>query len=421
MAIEGILSGEIDILKAVNPDDFITWLTTQTNTNGSLFLKKIAKLYAYNLRSVPPKLDIPLTAEERNVFCCLTIKEFDRLCEIFRNAPNYNEINHQSNHGAFSAGLGAYRRYLDSIAGHDNNINISNNSHILSKKTVILDTIIDILTSDYPNGFVFDATAIRLLSDKSGIDIDNNAQFALKREMFRRDDDVYFLVDTVANAETRREIIEFANTLLDNYGCFEVSELYAFFIDRLNKRCIDGLENFEAFYKFINRRDIRCITTYGTRIVRIQSKSFYDILSNIARTITVIVHDEYGGVVSEDDLRNYIPEFSTTLFANIIKDYSEELFKMKINGITCYQTIDAFGLSDEFSNILTETLLQLDDLRLMPSEDVLHTALSIRLGVNFKDEYNIPDDKTYRRLIVTYYRDTPKREWKRGIFAVVQD
>jgi phage anti-repressor protein len=415
------LNGEANLLKTVNLDDFAAWLTTQTNANGSLFLSKIAKLYAHNLISTPPKLDIPLTAEERDVFCCLTINEFDRLCEIFRNAPNYHEINRHANHGAFSAGLRAYRRYLESFAGQVDNIKLSANLHTLPKKPIIPDTVIDILTSDYPNGFVFDTTAIRLISDKSGIDVDDSIQSALKREMFHRNDDVYFLLDTVATAETCREITDFADTLLDNYGCFEVSELYAFFIDHLNERCIDGVENFEALYKFINKRDIRCVTTYGTRIARVQTKSIYDISLDIARKVTVIVHDEYGGAISEDDLRNRFPVFSTTLLANIINKHAEELIITEINGIVCYQTIDTFGLSDEFSNILTETLLQLDDLGLIPSEDVLHTALSIRLGVNFKDEYNIPDDKTYRRLIVTYYRDTPKREWKRGVFTVVQD
>jgi len=357
------------------------------------------------------------------VFCCLTITEFDRLCEVFRNAPNYREINRLSNHGAFSAGLGAYRRYLESFAGHDNNISPgeSNNLHSLPKKLIIPDSVINILTSDYPNGFVFDATVIRLLSDKSGIDVDGSIQSALRSEMFRRGDDVYFLLDTVANVEIRREIIEFANNLLGNYGCFEISELYALFIDRFNKRCIDGFENFEAFYMFINKRDIRCVTAYGTRIARVQNRSVYDLTLDIAKKIITITHDEYDGVISEEELQNRFPVFSTTLLANIIKEHTEELVKTEINGIGCYQTIDAFGLSDDFSDILAKTLLQLDDLSLMPSEEVLHTALSIRLGVNLKDEYNIPDDKTYRHLIVAYYKDKPKREWKRGIFTVVQD
>jgi len=294
----------------------------------------------------------------------------------------------------------------------------------------VLESTINILISDYPNGFTFDATAVRLLSDKSGGDINDNIQSILKFVLFRRGDDVYFMPDLVASAETREKIIGVANIFLDDYGCFEISELYDLLINDLNKKCIDSLENFESFYEFIygklsaaddKRRNIRCVSACGTRIARVRGKNIQDLFSDIAKRVISIANHEYSGVVSEHDLRKRFPAFSVTLLANIIKGYSEELVKTEINGIVCYQTLDALGLSDEFSNILAETLSQLDELGLTPSEDVLHTALSIRLGVNFKAEYNIPDDKTYRRLLVAYYNGAPKREWKRGVFAKTPD
>jgi hypothetical protein len=134
-----------------------------------------------------------------------------------------------------------------------------------------------------------------------------------------------------------------------------------------------------------------------------------------------MTHDEYGGTIDEDILRDKYSAFSAELLTVIIKEHAEELVKTEINGIACYQTLDALGLSDEFTDTLAEVLEQLDDLALVPSEEVLHTALSIRLGVNFKAEYNIPDDKTYRRLIETDYKNAPKRKWLRGIFAEVPD
>jgi hypothetical protein len=279
------------------------------------------------------------------------------------------------------------------------------------------DSIITVLATDYPNGFTFDTTAVRLLSEKSGVEVDSGIQTALKRSLFCRDDGIYFVLDIVANAKTRKEIREAADMFLDDYGCFEVSELYALFINSLNEKSIDGLKNFETFYQFINRRDVRCVSHYGTRIVRVQDKGIHDLLASIAQKIIDITRNEFGGVISEDDLRKRFPAFGADLLANIIKEHAEELIKTGINGIVCYQTLDTLGLSDEFSVALTETLSEIDDLGLLPSEEALHTALSLRMGLNFKAEYNIPDDNTFRRLIAAYCKEAPKREWTRGIFV----
>lgn len=102
---------------------------------------------------------------------------------------------------------------------------------VCTDESNVPDSIIKVLAEDYPSGFIFNATAVRLLSDKTGVEIDANMQATLKQAMFRRSDDLYFLPDVVADVETQERIIDFADRLLDEYGCFEVSELYAFFID----------------------------------------------------------------------------------------------------------------------------------------------------------------------------------------------
>ena len=109
------------------------------------------------------------------------------------------------------------------------------------------------------------------------------------------------------------------------------------------------------------------------------------------------------------------------LLARILKEHTEQLVKTEINGIVCYQTLDALGLTDDFSETLADVLEEIDNLGLTPSEDILHTALSIRLGVNFKSEYNVPDDKTYRKLIEMYYKSSPARKWRGGVFAEESD
>jgi DNA-binding XRE family transcriptional regulator len=281
-------------------------------------------------------------------------------------------------------------------------------------------SVVAVLSEDYSGGFRFDATALRLLSNKVGVEIDGNMQSTLKRQMFRRNDDVYFLLDLVVDAETRKDIVGFADALLDEYGCFEIPELYARYADRLNPKCIGSVEDFENFYERISRRDVRCVAApqIGNRIARYINGNVWEIFSAIAQKIIAVTNGEFGGVISEDDLHRKFRAFSVDLLAKIIRYcVGDKLLRVEINGIVCYQTLDALGLPEDFSDTLSGTLCRLDDLGLTPNEETLHTALSLALGVNLKSEYNIPGQTAFRQLVDVYYKADPPRKWKYGVFG----
>jgi hypothetical protein len=289
-----------------------------------------------------------------------------------------------------------------------------------SSRVTVPRSVIAVLSADYAAGFRFDTTALRLLSNKTGVEIDITMQTALKQQMYRRDDDVYFLLDVVADAETRKDIVRFAGTLLDEYGCFEMQELYVLYEDRLNPKCIGGADEFEKFYKRIDNRDVRCVAAprIGNRIARRSDGNVWGTFGAIAQRIIAVTNDEFGGVISEDDLQKKFRAFSADLLAKIIRNcVGDEFLRVEINGTVCYQTLEALGLPDDFPDTLSDTLSRLDDLGLTPNEEVLHTALSLAMGVNFKADYNIPDQAAYRRLIDVYYTADPPRAWKHGVFG----
>jgi len=95
---------------------------------------------------------------------------------------------------------------------------VNNDLFSILEEADISDTVISVLTSDYSNGFIFDTTTIRLLSHKSGVEIDNEIQFTLKHQMFQRSDGVYFLPEVAASAGLRRKIVESANNFFENFG-----------------------------------------------------------------------------------------------------------------------------------------------------------------------------------------------------------
>lgn len=665
---------EPHLIKTSAEEQFATWLTTQSNANGVKFKSYVANGYARNLRTEPPKLDIELSLSERDVFCCLTIAEFDTLNSTFQKAPNFREVNRGANHGAFSAGLAAYRRYVQyleangesemgvqtvvpdataqqitseprrvdfarsglykrtkpfackigsidipirktwidllvdvvelflkikyeaiahykfksgrpmlmdeempglncrtltngkvilvnygietivqiighicivcgvnlkdvditcvlkpSVGGEKPMIKLQDDSARFARQSVreafrswlsehnpewssgtvtmhysdayylfnnergvtleealtaeaglqraydaierfytdnptqtnnpsgsargylrslrmlkefldekypelldvnsagksapsIPDALIDVLNKNYASGFRFDTTYINLLSNASGVEVDERMQSTLKRIMFRRDDGIYFLLDIIADAATRKGIVDFADTYLQEYGCFEIPEFYKLYEDTINPNCIRNADDFESFYEQIGKSGVRCVRApqIGNRIARYSNDSVWGTFKEVAAKIVSVINEEYYGSCNEDDLHTMFCAFSTDLLGKIIKFCAaEELIRVEINSSVCYQTFDALGLPDNFSDVLAEVLEHLSDIGLDPTQDVFHTAISLRLGVNFKAEYNLPDWDIYRRLIAAFYKAEPRREWKYNIFGEV--
>jgi hypothetical protein len=483
----------------ISADTFVAWLVTQPNANGTLYLERVAKNYARTLRATPLKLALALSEQKREVFSCRTLGEFDDLRQTFLTAPNYQDINDKASHGAFAAGLAAYRRYLESFDSQGDirdtsvpiaqtateivepsnsvvryvdfertelcaesnpisctvngdpvscgtwrdllvtliekylsernakitelferpllggssrpfllrekpngaarqissghwvyvNLNIANLVDLIGKLCehcgvnltnveityapknngkygatiqeemteesvpdslviTIPDSVISVIRNDYAGGFRFGVTALRLLSNKSGVSIDENMQSVLKQQMFRRNDGIYFLLDSITDAETRKGIVEFADKLLNEYGCFEVPELYAIFADNLKN--INSAEDFESFYEQMSKsgnRNVRCVAApqLGNRIARFNNGNVWEILTAIAKKIVDVTNEEFGGVVSEEDLHTRFCAFSVDLLAKIIKySMGEKLFRTEINGIVCYQTLEALVL-----------------------------------------------------------------------------
>jgi hypothetical protein len=281
-------------------------------------------------------------------------------------------------------------------------------------------SLVDALNKNYTAGFRFETTYINLLSNASGVEVDEHMQSALKRIMFRRDDGVYFLLDVAADAAMRKNIVEFADDYLQEFGCFEISEFYKLYENKVNPNCIRNAGDFESFYKQIGKNGVRCVQApqIGNRIARYSNGNVRGTFKEVAAKIVSVINEEYYGSCNEDDLHTKFCAFSTDLLGKIIKNYTAgELIRVEINDSICYQTFDALNLPENFSDVLAETMERLSDIGLEPTQDVLHTAISLKLGVNFMAEFNLPDWDTFRRFVASFYKAEPRREWKYNIFG----
>lgn len=420
----------------INIDDFKAWFATQKSVNGTPYPDNVIRSYISAMRNAPRRLTLDESTNS-DIFACRTISELDALCHEFRSVPNYAEVNRTYWHGQFSSGLALYRRYL--IHLYENGPYKINNQgailastslvtktipqQLISSTTVVPNSLIEALSQQFASGIRFDKTALILLKSASGVEIDERIQAALKQRMFCRNDGIYFLLDTVVDAKTRKSIIESAESFLQEYGCFEIPELYKLYEDMVNPKCIANADDFESFYEQINNSGVRCVAApqIGNRIARFNDGNVWGTFQEVSVKIVSAINNDFYGSVNEDDLHSKFSAFSTDLLSKIIKNCAaDELVRVKINDSICYQTFDALGLPDNFSDVLSETLERLSIIGLEPNQDVLHTSLSLKLGVNFLSEFNLPDWDTFRRLIALFYKAGLRREWKRNIFGEVK-
>ena len=123
---------EIGTIATPTPDGFISWLITQPNRNGTSYLEHVARAYLSSLRTAPNKLLIKSPITELDVFTCKSTMELEQLWSVFKQAPNYRDVN-ISTSSQFSAGMNCLMRYLDFLSNGGNNS--EKNSSILQENT----------------------------------------------------------------------------------------------------------------------------------------------------------------------------------------------------------------------------------------------------------------------------------------------
>jgi hypothetical protein len=393
-------------------DAFRVWLIKHNPewSSGTITMHYSDAYYLYNnARGI--SLEEALTADDG------LQRAYDAIEQFYTANPK--QTNNPS--GSARGYLRSLRMLKEFIAENHSEL-LTQNGNKAVPATAVPDELIESLNHNYATGFRFETTYISLLSNAAGIEVDEKMQAALKRIMFRRDDDVYFLLDVVAEAVTRKDIVDFADSCLEEYGCFEIPEFYKLYEDKVNPACIRNAADFESFYEQIGKGGVRCVQApyVGNRIARYSSGSVWGTFNEVAAKIVAVISEEYYGSCNEDDLHTKFCVFSTDLLGKIIKQCAaDDLIRVEINDSVCYQTYDALGLPDDFSEQLAETLERLDEIGLTIYRDALHTALSLKLGMNFMAEFNLPDWDAFQRLTAAYYKTEPHREWRHYIFGEV--
>lgn len=307
----------------------------------------------------------------------------------------------------------------------DENGDVENYEKELADKTIKnLTRVRQVILNEYPNGVIFSPMSNRLMEDRMGIAFDETVLTTLRKEMFRRFDDVWLFPEMVASEEIQHQIMNTLMMWLTDYGCFSISALsqqVAFKLHNLS----DDIKEFENFLLFLavghtNAPQLKTRTWKGVRIVYLRGGvDLTTVMARLGHNIEAVL-DVAGGTVTETDLLMKIPALDAALLSTVVKDFLPHIFKTEMNGLICFSYIENLGLPDDFSMQLSETVLQLEALSLDVSETALHTALSLAYGINFNHVYQISDKKTFRNIVAQNFNGKTPHVWSRGVFLEVR-
>ncbi len=172
--------------------------------------------------------------------------------------------------------------------------------------------------------------------------------------------------------------------------------------------------DFADFLEYLLPNEVRAASVYRCKILRPVGVKTDEAVTALSERLLSVTAD--SGCVTEDDLFELCPYMTGDFLQKLMTDKSDEIIVTYINDILCYQTIEALGLDESFSDAINAVLDRIEELSLAPTQEIIHALLSVEMGMNIKASYDISDDKTFRRVVAMYYTGERSRRWRGNSF-----
>lgn len=253
------------------------------------------------------------------------------------------------------------------------------------------------LSREYPNGVLFNPTAVRLLRQK--IPVEDWQIEDLKTTMFQLESGLWFSRDMISDEESRLAFERQAIEWLNEHGCFSVERLFEGFCDVL--RHIDTPEVCAAFLRHLGF-SVAAWGRYG-HFCSLPSPDLDESLAAISETIAGWLEDA-GGMLTFNDVEQAMPHLTTDALDGIRAHFLPEVHQAEVGEIPCWLSIESITLPDDFSEKLTNIVDTLVALVEKLSAEKLEFALNLFYRVRFREEYALLDKSTFMRVCAKHYQ-----------------
>lgn len=253
------------------------------------------------------------------------------------------------------------------------------------------------LARDYPNGVSFEPMALRLLRKKATV---TDLQIEkLKAEMFQLENGLWVSPEMILDNVPRLALVVKAKEWLKQFGLFSVEKLYDEFPGVF--RIITTIEDRANFLRHLGFT----VSAWkeGSNFCFIPATSLTERLEQVSEKILGWL-DEADGSLTFHKIEQMIPQLSAEAIETIRMHFIPEVHKTMVAGVTCWQSIGALFLPEDFSEKLTFIVDKLLALGEKVSAANLQLALSMQYNVRFREEYPLQENATFMRVCKNNYQ-----------------
>lgn len=273
-----------------------------------------------------------------------------------------------------------------------------------------------IMLENFPSGFVFSASSIKLLENAWGKECSKTDLKELKRLMIKRSDDVCLFPELIANMDVCAQIKARVETLLKEHGMFSVSILYNEFACFL-RELIDTDKDFRLFLQKVVLPNLKKrAQIIGSR--QRQLLVFENVTDDDAmQSLTIRVRnklEECGDAVLFDDLISEFPYLDSSVMEVVLNDCIQDVIEIKNDDLQYWKLLESFCLPTDFADKLSAILAEMEGGQVAPSLQVISDLMSQQYGNDFREIYAIDDDDVFKQIVIASL-ETDEYSWNRNV------
>jgi hypothetical protein len=403
-----------DVLKHtdINPNDVMVWLAKQPNAYGTLYSENVLRTYMSALHNAPQKLMLQ-DSINRNVFGCNTVAQLDKLWSKFKMAANYADVNRIQWHGQLSAGLAAFKRYLEHLERDNTNKNesitqirqkqwITDSLNATANTTAInIDCaneesrILDAFKAEFPISMDLGFVDLERLKTKheslyghAFVSGDEHVYSLIRNNGIKVDSNRYTHIDHLMSADTLQKIKEFLDTELAKISVYRVYSKPLF-------------DTFKAVFSFAMNEellldiiDLAFANEYKTNrrsmfITRKDNASSPNINDEIKNAVVKLLAEEIQPF-SADEIASRLPSYPKWRVESVLSSELQDIIAISRNK---YAHIDYVYMEQDninkikdliASRIAAEDSMSEDDLYAKISEDI-HDVIGLNPEISKSD------------------------------------